>query len=468
MRRGASILLAVAFVTLASATTPTPPARAADETGVFAVISDIHFDPFATPELASALISSPPGTWPATLVSAEDQPMSRPGQDTNHALLVSSLAAFTKVMAAADFAIVPGDLLTHDFHAKAETTFAHPVTPQAAESLAVSTTLFVADALAKALAGKPAIVALGNNDSGCGDYRIDPGGRYLAGTREVVRRLAGAERLAPDFDQTYAAGGYYALRHPTVANAMIVVLNDVLWSTHYRDACGSDGLAAAQAMWRWLNELLARQRAAGGSVWMVHHIPWGIDPYITLQTQASSCPAKVVPFLQEPFASEFPALLASYHDVLRAAILGHTHFDDYRLLIDQRGTALAAAKLVPAISPVFGQNPAFQVFSYDKVSGTPRDFSTWYLSNPGQSPAAADWQLEYTFSQAYKLPCYSPSDVETVWKSLSADRATQDLYRGLYNVGRGELDVAVFPAYRCAIGNLTRASFTACFCGERR
>jgi hypothetical protein len=463
MRRVASILLAAGFLILANATT-----HSADETGSFVVISDIHFDPFSIPELASTMASSPPGTWPAILASAVNQPMSRPGQDTNHALLVASLAAFAKAMEGADFAIVPGDFLAHDFHAKAETTFAHPLTPQAAHDLAVGTTLFVTDAITKALGGKPGIVALGNNDSGCGDYRIDPGGRYLAGTREAVRRLVGAERLAPDFDETYAAGGYYAVRHPTVANGMIVVLNDVLWSAHYHNDCGRGGLAAAQAMWRWLNELLARQRAAGGSVWMVHHIPWGIDVYATLHSPASTCAAKVSPFLQEPFASEYPVLLAKYRDVLRASILGHTHFDDYRLLVDERGTAVFAAKLVPAISPVFNQNPAFQVFTYDKPSGTLRDFSTWYLSNPGQAQAAADWQLEYTFSQAYKLPSYSAGAVETLWKSLNGDRAVQDLYRQLYNVGRGELAAADFPAYRCAIGNLTRASFTACYCGEQR
>ena len=154
----------------------------------------------------------------------------------------------------------------------------------------------------------------------------------------MVRRLVGAERLEPDFDATYAAGGYYAARHPTVANGLIVVVNDVLWSTRYRDACGTDGLAAAQTMLGWLRDRLARQRAAGGRVWLVHHIPWGIDPYTTINTAASSCPAKVVPFLQEPFASDFLALLAEYRDVLQASFSGHTHFDDYRLLIDERGT----------------------------------------------------------------------------------------------------------------------------------
>src|SRR5262245_52059274 len=126
MRRGASIVLAASFLTFASATTPAPPAHGADQTGTFVVISDIHFDPFSTPELASTMANSPPGTWPTTLASAVNQPMSRPGQDTNHALLVTSLAAFAKAMAGAEFAIVPGDFLAHDFHAKAETTFGHP------------------------------------------------------------------------------------------------------------------------------------------------------------------------------------------------------------------------------------------------------------------------------------------------------------------------------------------------------
>src|SRR5260370_32278803 len=123
----------------------------------------------------------------------------------------------------------------------------------------------------------------------------------------MVRRLVRAERLAPDFDETYAAGGYYAVRHPTVANGLIVVVNDVLWSTRYRDACGTDGLAAAQAMLGWLRDRLARQRTAGGRVLLVHPIPRGIDSYTTVKTRASSRPAKVGPFLPEPFAARFRA-----------------------------------------------------------------------------------------------------------------------------------------------------------------
>ena len=467
MARRAAFFVGLAALALAGLIACVPSIRGAEGNGTV-VVTDVHFNPFTPPELATALAMSAPAAWQAIFTSAKDQTMSRTGEDTNHALLASSLAAFAKAAASADFAILPGDFLAHEFQAKTSKALGVVPTSQAAGEMAVKTTLFVADALADALSGKPAIIALGNNDSSCGDYRIEPGGSYLAATRETVRRLVGAERLEPDFDETYATGGYYAARHPTVPNGLIVVLNDVLWSAKYRDACGTGGFAAAQAMLGWLRDRLARQRAAAGRVWMVHHIPWGIDPYATINAKASTCPAKVVPFLQEPFASDFLALLAEYRDVVQASFSGHTHFDDYRLLIDGRGTVIGVDKVTPAVSPIFGQNPGFQVFTYDRRSGAPGDFATWYLANPGEAPGAADWQFEYTFTQSYRQPRYSPDAVETVWKAMSNDSVVQDTYRRLYNVGRGELDAGTLTAYSCAIGHMDRPSFTECYCGGLR
>jgi sphingomyelin phosphodiesterase acid-like 3 len=464
-----AFLVNLTSLALAALVASVPSGRGAEGSGTFVIISDLHLNPFDPPELATALAKSAPATWQAIFTAANDQAMSRPGKDTNHALLASSLTAVARAAASADFAIVPGDFLAHGFEEMASGALGVAPTSQAAGEMAVKTTIFVADALANALGGKPAIIALGNNDSSCGDYRIEPGGSYLAATQETVRRLVGTERLEPDFDETYVAGGYYAARHPTVANTLIVVLNDILWSTKYRDACGKDGLAAAQAMLGWLRDRLARQRAAGGRIWLVHHVPWGIDPYSTMGAPASTtCPAKVVPFLKEPFASEFLALLVQHRDMLQASFSGHTHFDDYRLLIDTRGTVIGADKVTPAISPIFGQNPGFQVFTYDRPSGAPTNFSTWYLANPGAAPHAADWQFEYTFTKAYGQPSYSPDAVKAVWQAMSSNSAVQDTYRRLYYVGRGTLDGAAFAAYACAVGHMDRPSFTACYCGDRR
>src|ERR1043166_603854 len=73
-------LFALALVVLASAV---PSVRAAEGSGTFAVISDLHFNPFDPPELATALAGSNPAAWPAIFASINDQAMSRTGEDTN-------------------------------------------------------------------------------------------------------------------------------------------------------------------------------------------------------------------------------------------------------------------------------------------------------------------------------------------------------------------------------------------------
>ena len=93
----------------------------------------------------------------------------------------------------------------------------------------------------------------------------------------------------------------------------------------------------AQAQMDWLKTTLAAQKAAGGRVWMVHHIPWGIDPYSTEHSKADTCPARVVPFMKDDFAAEFLGLIRQYADIIDMSVSGHVHFDDYRLLLDDAG-----------------------------------------------------------------------------------------------------------------------------------
>src|SRR5690606_25370115 len=111
-----------------------------------------------------------------------------------------------------------------------------------------------------------------------------------------------------------------------------------------------------------------------------------------------------------------------------------------------------------AISPIFGQTPGYQVFTYDRASGVPADFSTWSLANgEAASPTSAEWRLEYTFTEAYAQPAYTPAAVEAIWKGLSEDGEDRETFRRLYPVSRGELDDDTLPAYACAIGHLDRA-----------
>ncbi len=442
-------------------------AAVAANTDTFVVVSDIHFDPFDPPDLAKALAAADPADWESHFSAAEGQAFSTYGRDTNHALLTSALRAVSAKAGAVDFAIFPGDFLAHRFEEKTAAALGVAETSEAARTFAAKTTLYVANALAAALPGKPLILALGNNDSACGDYEIEPGGGYLAAIRDTVRRLAGADRVAPGFDKTYAAGGYYAVRHPTLDNTVVLVINDVLWSAKYQDACGNDGREAAEAEMTWLADRLARQKAAGGKVWLVHHIPWGIDPYSSLQAKADTCSAKTVPFLREPFASRFATLLRDYADIINTSMSGHIHFDTYRLLFDGQARPVEADKVPPAISPIYGQNPGFQVWTHDGRSGEPIDYTTVYLANLTDASASTpgDWRKEYTFTEAYGQPRYSAEAIAAIWKALATPGVIQERFRQFYNVSHGALDEDTLSAYSCAIGHLDSPSFVACYCG---
>ena len=434
----------------------------AEPAGTFALVSDVHFNPFDPPSLGAELASADVADWPARLATAASGARSPHGADTNAALLASALDAIGSAAAGTDFAIVTGDFLAHAFEKKAGDALRGDAA--AVSDMAIGTPLYVAGAVGAALPGKPAFASFGNTDSDCGDYDIVPAGAYLAATKESVRRLAGPDRVAADFDATWDAGGYYAARHPTVPDTLIVSLNDVLWSVDYRDACGPGGEAAAAAMLDWLRALLARQKAAGGHVWMIHHIPWGIDPYSTDRARGATCAARVVPFMREPFASGFLDALRDNAGVVTASFSGHVHFDDYRLLADASGAPVGADKIVPAISPIFGQNPGFQIFDYDAATGVPTDFTTWYLANLEDS-APADWRPEYRFGETYRLGPYSPASVAALSATIAVPGPVRDTFRRLYNVGHGALSPVGLPAWLCAIREPDPAAFTRCYCG---
>jgi hypothetical protein len=440
-RSGAAAFLSFWALLMAA----TLPASASDGTRAFLHISDIHLDPF-TP--------------------FDGQAMSPYGEDTNFALFASSLREIGEAGAAADFAVVTGDLLAHDFQEKVAAKIGASATKAQIDDYAARTTGFVADALGQALPGKPVILALGNNDSDCGDYRIEPGGPYLNATRDLVRRLVGSDLVAPDFDVTYDAGGYYAMRHPTVASVQIIVLNDVLWSAEYRDVCGDGGKSAAHAMLAWLEVRLAEQRDANRKVWLVHHIPIGIDAFATMRSKQPNCQDRAVSFLASPFDLQYPKLLRDYSAIIQANLTGHVHFDGYRLLFDAAEKAVGVEKIAPGISPIFGQNPGFHSFDYDPLSGVPVDFTTIYLSNlmTAASPSAGNWQVEYRFTAAYNQKRYDANAVAAMWQSISEPSPLRDTYQVYYDVGSPKFNPTVPPPFFCAIGRLEQSSFSSCAC----
>ncbi len=442
-----------------------PGVSASQPSGTFGVVSDIHFDPFEPEGLATNLQATELKNWTSRLAALRTPSAPRRGHDTTSALLVSAIAAIAEHMTAADFVLFAGDFLGHRFDAHKSRKPVNQKLPIDELSLGEKTVLFLIGALREALPGKPVIVTLGNNDSDCGDYAIQPEGVFLTATSEAVKEAAGADNVSSEFNATYRGGGYYEVRHPTVRNAKILVLNDVLWSKSYENRCGETGLDAGQKQLEWLKAQLSDQEERGGTVWILHHIPWGIDAYSTGHGQADSCETNVVSFLRDDIAIELFAALRRYAHTVSASFSGHAHYDDFRVLSNSAGEPVIVDKVVPAISPIAGQNPAFQVFTYEISNGLLIDYTTRHLTDLETiSPnATAKWQTEYTFSEAYREPRFSPSAVRRLYDKLGKTGDFREVY---HNQRRRVAGASALRAYTCAIAHIEAVPFRRCYCPD--
>jgi len=150
------------------------------------------------------------------------------------------------------------------------------------------------------------------------------------------------------------------------------------------------------------------------------------------------------------YSSQFIKLVDKFKNTIQIVFSGRTHMDDFRVIEAER-TGLVVNKLVPSISPIFRNNPGFQVYDYDRESGAVRNYRTYYLSNLSTAgkPTGFEqvkWEREYDFSEAYQQPALNISAVVSIARALKTDAAIQALDAQFYSVtGRRDLIAALCP-----------------------
>ncbi len=456
-------------------------AQVADLTIPAILISDIHFDPFHDPAKVQELVAAPVTQWKSILSSppssnqqqaftALQQSCHARGVDTPFALLHSSLQAMQSRQPSAKFMTVSGDLIAHAFSCR----FAAMVpgsAPGDYRAFVLKTLNFVVGELQASFPGMPIYVALGNNDIGCDDYRLDAGSDFLAQAGRIV-----AEGLPPSQRQQtvkeFAEGGYYtiAMAEPMHGTRLIVV-NDLFLSPKYSTCAGKPDPAAANTEMTWLQKQLSEARRLGLRVWIMGHIPPGIDPYSTAARFRNVCGGKApVEFLS---SDKMADLLIEYADVIRLGISAHTHMDEMRLLRSEgsepqaAGEHRVAIKIVPSISPVDGNRPSFTVARVNTFTAVLQDYEVIAASN--QTGIAATWTAEYDYAQAYHEAQFSPSTVEALIGEFKSDRGAKTdvskAYIRNYFVGdRSFLLSPFWPQYACALDNHTAKGYASCVC----
>jgi sphingomyelin phosphodiesterase acid-like 3 len=457
------------------------PLHASKPTVQALMVSDIHFEPFWDPDKAAQLAEAPASDWKGILAQPDSADREKKfadlqeacharGVDSSYALFAASLKAMHENAVDVKFVTVSGDLIAHAFSCKYQTLFPK-AGPGDYRAFVEKTIGFVVTSLRDAFPHMPVYAALGNNDSDCGDYQLDADSQFLGdmGTfltadlpQPELKNLPELERKKAAKD--FAAGGYYSAALP-LHHVRILVLDDLFMARKYATCANKPDPAAAQAQIAWMTKELERARKAKEKVWVMAHIPPGVDPYSTITKAKNICDGKPPQmFLSSESMSD---AMAGYGDVIPLAVFAHTHMDEMRLLEpdkkDDHGPV--AVKMVPSISPIDGNNPAFTVATVDTETGVLVDYRVIAAADK----TGASWAEEYEYAKAYPEPSFAAGSVESLFAGFKADpsattEASQNYLKNYFVGDMGRALKLFWPQYVCALDNHTESSYRACFC----
>jgi sphingomyelin phosphodiesterase acid-like 3 len=338
------------------------------------------------------------------------------------------------------------------------------------EAFVEKTIDFVASRLRADYPGVPVYIATGNNDSACGDYRFDPESSFAEAFMRVVR-----DSLPPASRATLQAGdgndgSYSVMMAAPMERTRLIVLNDVYFSPKYRTCGGADDPAPAAAQLAWLARQLQQAQAMKEHVWVMGHIPPGVNAYATLSKIDDVCGSGDVDMFLK--SDQLTNQLAQFTGVIRLVLFAHTHMDEFRLLRARddgnNPTQAVAVKLVPSISPVNGNNPAFTLARVDPATVVLKDYEVIAASN--QTGIGTTWTKEYDFAEVYHEPDFSPASLQHLMADFRDDPhaqspASREYIRDYYVGDRARELSPFWPQYVCSLDHLTAKGFAACVCG---
>jgi len=296
---------------------------------------------------------------------------------------------------------------------------------------------------------------------------MDPQDRYLKATgKAVVAGLRGASAAeAKSALEDYEAGGYFGVTLKSLRRTRLLVLDDIYLSDKYQGCGGKSGTAGADALLAWLDRELTAAKAHGETVWVMGHIPPGVNIYSTVSKMKDVCSgAKITMFLGSDRLNE---VLEKHADVVRLGLFGHTHMDEVRLLAGDGGKV--PVKMVASISPVDGNRPTFTLAQVDAGSATLNDWTVFEASN--DTGKDTKWTREYSYKETYHEPDFSAASAGDLIGQFHADadgaKPASRAYETYFSPAMLPVLSLVWPQYACGLDHTTKESFKACVCSGK-
>ena len=464
MRKSVVSLLYICLV-LVLCTACRQDSSSTNSTASLPVLGDIHFSPFSDPDLFYSLRSSSPEAWSDIFENSATKKPNSWGQATNYFLFQKLLNSLNNKTENCPLLILQGDLLSHGFKEKFFELYGNE-DEAALRSFVQKTLKFIALELRNAVAGDiPVVFVLGNNDSYAGDYKIIPQGQFLEDTTMLFYNTFLLEKPSfSAFSSTYQAGGYYKYEPFSASDLTLICLNTVMFSKHWTAPEDENDQNAPEKQLDWLQETLISAQKADKKAWLLTHIPTGVSAYGTIDSymdkQGHISDASMM--WKSKYQARFLDIISEYGENLEAVFAGHTHMDEYRIIKSVESKNKELIFITPAVSPLFGNNPAFKIFSFSATNFTFKDYQTlaYPLTNSSQT-----FEPFYRFSNYFDLNSNLNQALITLYSEMPLNDKLRTRYINNYYSGHNEannINSTNWPIYRCTIGYADKEDFISC------
>ncbi|OGT38717.1 MAG: hypothetical protein A3F11_03765 [Gammaproteobacteria bacterium RIFCSPHIGHO2_12_FULL_37_14] len=346
----------------------------------FITMADIHFDPFIACyrekihpcPIIQKLRQAPIPQWSSLLAKYDTEPPYY-RFNTNYPLLVSSLTSAKKIAAQSNpqFILILGDFIGHDYRESYQ-QYTNDHSKIGYQSFFNKTMEYLTSELTKTFPNTEIFPVVGNHDSYFGNYVFYANTKFYNQLLTIWTPLMKDQKNRASLASSFSIGGYYAVDIPTHSNLRLIVLNTILFS----DKVMGRGInQAALNELDWFHQQLELARLKNQKVIIAMHIPPGIDIYATLKLRLF----RLLDLWKLTYTKRFEAELRAFAPEIIGIFTGHLHIDWFQILTLDNFHSIPVSGS-PSISPVYGNNPGFKLFTYSLQLQRFIDFETYSYS----------------------------------------------------------------------------------------
>ncbi|MEP7145524.1 MAG: hypothetical protein ABI792_00805 [bacterium] len=430
----------------------------------FLNFSDVHFDPFYDTTLVKLLKRSGYKKWEKIFLSSHLKKLSSYGNDSNYPLFKSSLEDMKARIPDPEIIIITGDFMSHNFNKTFE-RYTGTSSKNSLSSFIMKTIGFTQFMITKYFPSSQIFVTVGNDDADCGNYMIEPGGKFIKEFYKLWSPYINRKERMRSFNYTFKTGAYGIADIRQSSKNKMIILNTIFFSVNYKNLCGDTLTDPGAEELTWFRKTLESCRSAGFKAWLSFHIPPGIDIYSTIHAKGN-CEEKIFPAWKQKYNDAFLKTIKDYSDVITASFGGHFHRDAFRVIYNINDP-VSFIHLTPSISPVYGNNPAYHIFVFNKFDYELLNYETYYLKD--LTTDSAHWSFEYDFKSSFNQDMITPRSLNNVNSFILSDTTFRAKYIRYYSAHNEESysgDYAEWYYNWCGIGHLEKQDYANCLCSD--